>query len=547
MEISAAEALVNQLSTLGADRVFCVPGESYLSALDAMYEHRDIGVISCRHEGGAGFMAVADARLAERPGILFTSRGPGTMNAAISLHAAQQDGVPLLVFVGHVTRQESDRAAFQEVEYRQTFGDIAKAVFEIREGDRVVDTVARAWNLAMSGSPGPVVIVLPEDMLQDRVASDIIPHAASSRPEPSLAQLDLVRQRLAEAKRPLLLAGGQINTKGARQALEQVAERWNLPVLGTFKQQEVMTNEHEHWVGQVGFTMPASLSESLQQADLILAVGTRLGDITTQGFRFPKAPVPDQNVIQVYPCADHIGRNISPHLGIVADSERFLAAMAASETPKPSDGRGAWVAQLRENYRSLASYTPAPRSGEKGVDFGGVVDAVNRLSCAEATFCLDSGNFATWVHRYLVLRPGQRLLGSASGAMGSGVPYAVAAGLHDKDRTAVAFLGDGGALMTCNELATAVHYGANIKIIIADNSLYGTIRSFQEKIFPGRPVGTSLTSPDFAAWAESFGVRGWTISEDSQVEDVIQQALSHPGSAVVHVKQNPERLSAFSP
>ncbi|MGQ7249231.1 thiamine pyrophosphate-dependent enzyme [Halomonas sp. V046] len=545
MESSAAEALINQLSSFGADRVFCVPGESYLAALDAMYEHPNIEVVSCRHEGGAGFMALADARLTQRPGVIFTSRGPGSMNAAIALHAAQQDGVPLLVFIGHVTRQESDRNSFQEVDYRRTFSDIAKAVFEIHEGSRVVDTVSRAWHLATSGAPGPVVIVLPEDMLQDRVSAQVIPPAVSRRPAPASAELDIIHRRLAAAKRPLLLAGGQINTEKARTALQQVAERWDLPVLGTFKQQDVMDNGHCNWVGQIGFTMPATVADSLQQADLIVAVGTRLGDITTQGYTFPKAPVPDQDVIQVYPSADDIGRNTTPYLGVVADSECFLTALASRPAPPPPAGRHEWVAQLKDNYRSLSIYTPKP--SQSGVDFGGVVEAVNRHCRPDTIFCLDSGNFATWVHRYLSIQPGQRLLGSASGAMGSGVPYAVAAGLRHTDRMVVTFMGDGGALMTCNELATAVHYGANIKIIIADNSLYGTIRGFQEKFFPGRPVGTSLTSPDFAAWAEAFGVRGWTIDDDSQTEDIVQQALNHPGSAVIHVKQSPERLNAFSP
>ncbi|MGK0544850.1 thiamine pyrophosphate-dependent enzyme [Halomonas cupida] len=545
MDISAAEALVEQLSSLGADRVFCVPGESYLAALNAMYQHHQIEVIACRHEGGAGFMAVADARLTERPGIIFTSRGPGAMNAAISLHAAQQDGVPLLVFIGHVTRQESDRAAFQEIEYRQTFGDIAKAVFSVQEGSRMADTVARAWHLATAGSPGPVVVVLPEDMLEDRVTTGTIVGQATPRPGPTQADLHSIQQRLASAQRPLLLAGGQINTEQARAALRLVTERWSLPVLGAFKQQEVMANDHDHWVGQIGFSMPERLAQSLTQADLILAVGTRLGDITSQGYSFPKAPLPQQDIIQVYPCAEHIGRNIVPSLGVVADSEHFLSALAASEPTTTPAGREQWIAQLRDNYLALASYVPRP-TGE-GVDFAGVVDAVNRHSSPDTVFCLDSGNFATWVHRYITLRPGQRMLGSASGAMGSGIPYAVAAGLRHQHRMVIAFAGDGGAMMTCNELATAVHYGADVKLIVADNACYGTIRSYQEKFFPQRPVATSLSSPDFAAWAESFGVRGWTIRDDSQTEEVIQQALSQPGSAVIHIKQDPTRLSAFSP
>ncbi|WP_447553538.1 thiamine pyrophosphate-dependent enzyme [Vreelandella sp. EE22] len=545
MTLTAAQSLVNQLAALGTDKIFCVPGESYLAALDAMYQHEKIQAIACRHESGAGFMAIADARLTERPGVVFTSRGPGSMNAAISLHAAQQDGVALLMFIGHVTREELGRASFQEVDYRQTFGDIAKEVFEVHQGKRIVDTVVRAWQRAVSGTPGPVVIVLPEDMLQDEVTTPVLTPAATTRPAPSRPDLDAIQARLAKAERPLLLAGGQINTDRARQALVKTAEKWQLPVLGAFKQQEVMANSHSHWVGQIGFTMPAAMAERLKQADLILAVGTRLGDITTQGFSFPSAPLPAQDVIHVYPDADVIGRNITPWLGVAADSERFLEALANAAAPAPPEQRKQWLDELKAEHKTLATYQPKP--SQTGVDLGGVVAAVNQHASADTVFCLDSGNFATWVHRYIVLGERQRLLGSASGAMGSGVPYAVAAGLRHPDKTVIAFLGDGGALMTGNELATAVHYGANIKIIIADNAIYGTIRGFQEKLFPGRPVATSLTSPDFAAWAEAFGVKGFTIEHDAQIEHTIQQALTHPGAGVIHVRQSAERLSAFSP
>lgn len=545
MRCSAAEALITFLSSNGIDRVFCVPGESYLSALDAMYEHPTIEVIACRHEGGAGFMAVADARLTGRPGVLFTSRGPGSMNAAISLHAAQQDGVPLLAFIGHVTREELGRGAFQEIDYRQTFGDIAKGVLEVHSGNRMIDLVAQAWRLATNGTPGPVVIVLPEDMLADDVEVDApSPLPVPLKPGPTSTDLNAIQQRLSEAKRPLLLAGGQINTPESKAALRRVAESWGLPVLGTFKQQEVMANDHPNWVGQVGFVMPPLMAESLEQADLILAVGTRLGDISTQGYRFPAAPVPAQDVIHAYPDADQIGRNIVPLIGVVADSGIFLAELGKLPAPTATGERQAWLDELSGNYRSLGKYSPI--ASEHGVDPGTVVTAVNRYASPDALFCLDAGNFATWVHRYLTVHEEQRLLASASGAMGSGVPFAVAAGMRHPERMVIAFLGDGGALMTCNELATAVHHGINIKIIIVDNSVYGTIKGFQEKLFPGRQVATSLTNPDFAAWAESFGVRGYTIDNADSVESTIESALAEDGSAVIHVKQDPARLNAFS-
>nr|WP_163501326.1 thiamine pyrophosphate-dependent enzyme [Halomonas socia] len=546
MQSSAAEILIQQLAAYGVDRVFCVPGESYLTALNAMYNHQQIEVIACRHEGGAGFMALADAKLTSRPGVLFTSRGPGAMNAAISLHAAQQDGVPILAFIGHVTRSELGRGAFQEVDYGMTFGNIAKEVIEIHDGSRMNDLIAQAWQLSISGTPGPIVIVLPEDMLGDTVSSfKPAPPPKAAHSGPATADIEAVARRLSEAKRPILIAGSQISDDQAKAALQKVSERWQLPVLGAFKQQEVMANDHLHWVGQVGFVMPSSMTEALKQADLILAIGTRLGDITTQGFTFPNAYVPKQDVIHVYPDAEKIGRNITPWLGIVADSGSFLSELAHHPVAKEGFSNQEWIDTLTQRYRELTHFTPRP--SPTGVDFGRVVIAINSYAPPSSIFCLDSGNFATWVHRYLTVREGQRLMGSASGAMGSGVPFAVSSAMRHPERTVIAFMGDGGALMTGNEIATAMHYNANVKIIIADNSVYGTIKGFQQKLFPGRPVATSLTNPDFAAWAESFGVKGYSISEDADADHVIEAALTHDGPVVVHVKQSAERLNAFSP
>ncbi|PAU77242.1 thiamine pyrophosphate-dependent enzyme [Halomonas salipaludis] len=546
MRLSAAEALVNQLASYEVDRIFCVPGESYLAALDALYDHKYIEVVACRHEGGAGFMALADAKLTNRPGVLFTSRGPGAMNAAISLHAAQQDGIPLLAFIGHVTRKELGRGAFQEVDYGTTFGDIAKKVIEIHDGSRMYDLIAQAWQFAISGTPGPVVIVLPEDMLEDHIdasASAGPPRALCSGP--TTADLEAVAQRLSKAQRPLLIAGSQIGSADAKAALCQIAEQWGLPVLGAFKQQDVMANDHPHWIGQVGFVMNPVMADALKETDLILAVGTRLGDITTQGFTFPASPLPEQDVIHVYPDAEKLGRNIAPWMGIVADSGSFLSEFARHPVPPTEFSRSAWVGKLTQRHRELTRFSPKP--SDLGVDLGCVVIAVDEYAPPNTLFCLDSGNFATWVHRYLTVHKGQHLLGSASGAMGSGVPFAVSAAMRHPEHTVIAFMGDGGALMNGNEIATAVHHGANIKLIIADNAVYGTIKGFQEKLFPGRPVATSLTNPDFVAWAESFGVKGYSISEDADADHVIEAALTHDGPVVVHVKQSAERLNAFSP
>lgn len=540
---SAASLLIDSIAAAGVERVFCVPGESYLGALDAFYDRDDIAVITCAHESGAGYMALAHARLTGEPGVAFVSRGPGATNASIALHAAGQDGLPLILFVGDVSRDEAGRGAFQEVDYSRTFSDLAKAVLQPQQGQYLSRTVARAWQLASASTPGPVVVVLPEDMLGDRVRVPTIPPRQAARAAVDPQQVEQAATWLARAERPLLLAGGQIQSKTGRAALERVADRWNLPVLAAFRQQEVFPNDHRCWAGQVGFVMPRLIAEAVADADLILAVGTRLGDITTQGYTFPAAPSPAQQLIHIYPDAAAIGRNIEPDLGVVADSGVFLEALSQHADTQARD-ISAWTQKATGANRELMRYEP--RAPGDGVDFGRVVDAVGRHASADCVFSIDSGNFSSWVQRYLVVGREQRLLGSASGAMGGGVPAGVAAALAYPQRMAVVFVGDGGALMTGNEIATAAQYGADLKVIVARNSVYGTIRGHQEKQFPGRAIGTDLASPDFSAWGRAFGLAGYRITVDDEVDAVIGEALATPGAAVIHVEQRGDRISAYA-
>lgn len=542
-ERSAAALLIDSLAAAGVARVFCVPGESYLSALDAFYDRDDIALITCAHESGAGYMALAQARLTGEPGVAFVSRGPGATNASIALHAAGQDGMPLIVFVGDVSRDEAGRGAFQEVDYSRTFSDLAKAVLQPQQGQHLSRAVARAWQLATAGTPGPVVVVLPEDMLADRVNVPTITPQNAARAAANANQVEQAAAWLAKAERPLLIAGGQIQSPAERAALERVADQWNLPVLGAFRQQEVFPNGHRCWAGQVGFVMPPSIGEAVADADLILAVGTRLGDITTQGYTFPGAPTPAQKLIHVYPDAQAIGRNIEPGLAIVADSGVFLEALAR-HADKSTRDISAWTDKATGANRELMRYRPL-EAGD-GVDFGRVVDAVGRHASADCVFSIDAGNFSSWVQRYLVVGRDQRLLGSASGAMGGGVPAGVAAALEYPRRMVIVFVGDGGALMTGNEIATAAQYGADLKVIVARNKVYGTIKGHQEKQFPGRAIGTDLASPDFCAWGRAFGLAGYRISADEQADAVIGEALTTPGAAVIHVDQRGDRISAYA-
>lgn len=546
MEERAAHRLVSLLAAAGTDRVFCVPGESYLTALDAFRDREDIQLVACRHEGGAGFMALADAKLTGRPGIVFVSRGPGAMNAAIALHAAEQDATPLILFIGHVARDEIGRGAFQEVDYGKTFADIAKAVLHVADGHQMGRIVGQAWHTATAGTPGPVVVVLPEDMLADAVGEEAAtPPRPAPLPRAEAADLAAVAERLARARKPLLIAGGQLGTDRGRAALRAAAERWGLPVLGGFKQQDLMPNAHPNWAGQIGFVMPPPLSKVLVEADLVLAVGTRLGDITSQHYTFPAAPVPAQDVVHVYPDAAAIGRNIAPWRGVVADGAAFLEGLAGLDDAGTAADRAAWIEAATAVNRGLMAFKPKPC--RNGVDFGAVIDAVARHATDDAIFTLDSGNFASWVHRFLPLRGGQRMIGTSSGAMGGGIPSAVAAALRYPGRQVVAFAGDGGLMMTGNEVATALLHQASVKVIVADNGSYGTIRTHQEKAFPGRTVATDLSNPDFATWARSFTMAGLTLDSDSAIDAVVAEALGSPASALVHVRQSLERLTAFSP
>lgn len=544
MEERAADRLVSLLAAAGTDRVFCVPGESYLAVLDAFRDRGDIDLVACRHEGGAGMMALADAKLTGRPGVVFVSRGPGAMNAALALHAAEQDGAPLILFIGHVARDEIGRGAFQEVDYSNTFADVAKAVLVVADGGQVGRVVGQAWHAATAGTPGPVVVVLPEDMLHDSVATAASPTPRPApQPGPPAGDLVAVAERLAQARKPLIIAGTQLASDRGRMVLADAAERLGVPVLGAFKQQDLMDNGHPNWAGQIGFVMPPPLAKVLADADLVLAVGTRLGDITSQHYTFPAAPVPAQDVVHVYPDAAVIGRNIAVWRGLVCDGAGFLEELSALVEPAAANDRRHWVAEASAVNRRLMVFQPAPC--RHGADLGAVVDAVARHATHDAIFTLDSGNFASWVHRYLPLRRGQRLLGTASGAMGGGVPAAVAASLRHPGRMVVAFAGDGGLMMTGNEIATALHHRASVKVVVADNASYGTIRTHQEKAFPGRTVATDLSNPDFAAWARAFGIRGFTVERDGAIEGAVLEALTGPGSAVVHVRQSLERLTAF--
>jgi len=540
----AADLLVDCLAAHGVERVFCVPGESYLAVLDALHDSNAIQTIVCRHESGAGFMAVGDAKLTGRPGVAFVSRGPGATNAAIAVHVAEQDAVPLILFVGQVPRAEIGRRSFQEVDYAKTFADMAKAVHLIHNAARVPEIVARAFVEAQAPTPGPVVVVLPEDMLEDSSDAPVIePLAVPRGSSPSAEDVDKITALVAKSERPLLMAGGiGLGTPRGRKALLAASEAHRLPVALTFKRQDYFPNTHPHYAGHLGFKIAKAAVQRYLEADLILALGTRLTEATTQGYTLPASPVPRQPLIHIHDDPRQIGRNYTATMALVADPVAVLEALARSPG-EASARRAQWIKKLNEPVAKALAWAP-PADGL--LDMGPIVAALITRATKDAILVTDAGNFSGWLHRHFPFNGEQVLIGCVGGAMGIGMPAAVAAALRFPGRQVIHFLGDGGALMTGSELATAVQYGANVKTFISNNGTYGTIRMHQELAYKGRVHGTELRNPDFAKWAESFGARGLTIASIEEAPRVVEQALAHGGPVVVDVKTALEHITPFA-
>ena len=536
----AADFIVESLKAHGVKRVYCVPGESYLALLDALHDS-SIQVVICRHEGGAGFMAVAEAKMTGIPGVVLVSRGPGATNVSIAVHMAEQDAVPLIAIVGQVAREEKYRFVFQEMDYAAVFGSFSKGVFELSDATRLPEMMPRAFRLATEGVPGPVILPVPEDMLRDNVQNPQVltyplPHMAASS-----ADIDRLREMLLHAERPLVIAGARLRgTKGA-EALARFAAAQRVPVAVTWKSQDVFDNASELYAGQLDMGTAKPLRDMLAQADLIIAAGTRLGDFATMGFTLPEAPQPRQTLVHIYPDGKPIGRVIRADLGLVAEPADVLAALARDARVAPA-ARERWISSVHGATAAAQDYKS--RNPEDGVDFGEVTVALGKLAPPDAIITMDAGNMTTWAHRHWKMTPNNILLGGVVGAMGLGVPAAVAASLVEPTRTAICFVGDGGVLMTGNELATAKAFGATPKIVISDNSIYGTIRSHQERHFPHRVSGTKLVNPNFTAWAKTFGAETFTLKLGDDIEATVKAFLAAPGMAVLHVHSSAHSLSA---
>ena len=534
MAFRVADLIVDTLIAHGVDRAFGVPGESFLALLDALYERDEIDLVTCRHEGSASLAAVADAKLTGRAGVVMASRGPGASNATLGLHVASQEAIPLVLLVGQVETPDLNRDAVQEIDTGRAFSGLVKWSTRIDSAAQAPEMMARAFSVALSGTPGPVVIELPQDILEMEAGLLTARVHGVARAEPSRAAVEQAAALVGEAERPILLVGGECRTAEFRKDLIAVSERWNVPVAVTTKMQDQFPNDHRLWIGHLGFfTSPAHV-RLFERADLIVAIGTRLGDLSSLGFRFPRQSPTSQPLVHVYPDPNVIGTHFHANVAIVSSAHPFLRSWL--DLPVVVRERGAWFEAVAEAREAVHTW---PEQRIPGADvLGHAVAAFAKLFRADGIVTTDSGDFAAWVHRIFRFKPSARLLGSACGAMGSGVPSALSAGLRYPNRQVIAFCGDGGFLMTGNELATAVARRLNIKIVISNNQSYGTIRSHQERAFPKRPWGTDLSNPDFAALARAFGAQGFTITNAAQAAEVVAEAMSAIGPVVIEVRSD---------
>ncbi|WP_334186478.1 thiamine pyrophosphate-binding protein [Noviherbaspirillum sp.] len=525
--------LVDALLTHGVDIAFGVPGESYLAVLDALHD-APIKFITNRQEGGAAFMADAYGKMTGKPGICFVTRGPGATNASIGVHTAFQDSTPMILFIGQVGNDFVEREAFQEIDYRRMFGQMAKWVAQIDRADRIPEYMARAFQTATSGRPGPVVLALPEDML---AATAQTADARPYRPvqaAPSAAQLQTLRDMLGAAKRPVLLLGGGGWDAAACDDIRRFAESSRLPVACAFRFQDLLDNRHAHYIGDVGIGISPKLAARIKASDLVIAIGPRLGEMTTGGYSLIDAPCPAQRLVHVHSGAEELGKVYQADLMINSGMPQIAAALAAMPAVDASAWQGT-VAEARAEYDAWQAEPPIFKDGDAPLNLWQVVKTLQAEMPADTILTNGAGNFATWAHRFWRYGGFRTQLAPTSGAMGYGVPAAVAASViaqhHGKPRAVLNFAGDGDFLMTGQELATAVQYGAGVLFIVFNNGMYGTIRMHQEREFPARESGTRLHNPDFAALARAYGAHGVAVDTTEQFLPALRDALSHIASS----------------
>lgn len=531
------QILIDHLKARGVRRVFSVPGESFLAALDGLHDSGIENVV-CRHEGGAALMAEAYAKLTGQPGVVFVTRGPGATNASAGVHVARQDSTPLLLFVGQIARSDRDREVFQEVDYRAFFGPIAKWAAEIDQTDRIPEYISRAFQLALSGRPGPVVLALPEDMLSAEADVADIPPPGPRIPSVSEAQVTAVHDALGRAERPLVIVGGSQWSREAAADLARFAEAQGLPVAVSFRRQDRLDNRHPNYVGDLGVGLNPKLGARLKEADLLLILGSRLGDTATNGFTLLDPADPGRTIVHVHADADELGHVWRPDVGVAVSAPEMIAALARLNG-EGRTGWAEWTRALRADYEAWNR----PKETPGAVKMEQVIAWLADTLPDDAILTNGAGNFAAFLHRYYRYRAWPTQLAPTSGSMGYGFPAAVSASLEHPDRIAVCVAGDGDIQMTLNEFSTAMQYGAKPITIVANNGQYGTIRMHQERHYPGRVSGTQLAAPDFAALARAYGGHGERVERTEDFPAAFERALASGKAAMIELILDPEALS----
>ncbi|WP_223526390.1 thiamine pyrophosphate-binding protein [Pseudomonas sp. BF-B-26] len=536
---SGGQILVDALRIHGVKKAFCVPGESYLAVLDALHDvQEEIELVVCRQEGGAAYMAEAYGKLTGEPGICFVTRGPGATNASVGVHTAFQDSSPMILFIGQVARDQQYREAFQEVDFRQMFGPLAKWVVQIDDTRRIPELISQAFHRAVNGRPGPVVVALPEDMLTEMAeVSDAGPFKRVLM-TPAAEQMAAMQPLLEQSERPLMVLGGSGWDAESVHDIRLFAEQQNIPVAASFRCQDLFDNRHPNYVGDLGFAASAQLSSAVKNADLLLVVGSRMGEVSTGGYAALDIPVPKQTLIHVHQGIEELGRVYQPALAINSSMSTF--ALSAAKLPAvTSPVKSEWTRTLNKSYRENLQHSPSPGD----VQMAEIIEWLNRRLPDDAILTNGAGNYAVWLQRFYQFRQYRTQLGPTNGSMGYGVPAAVAAKLTCPDRVVVSFSGDGCFLMNGQEIATAAQYGAHVIFVVINNGMYGTIRMHQERNYPGRVSGTELHNPDFAALAQAYGLHGEVVSATSEFAPAFERCLGMSRPSLIEVRVDPEALT----
>ncbi len=536
---TAAQLLVTCLEVQGTQRVFCVPGESYLAVLDSLRDS-SIDTVVARQEGGASMMAEADGKLTGRPGIVFVTRGPGATNASSGVHVAQQDSTPLILFAGQVERSMRGRDAFQELDFPRFYGGMAKWVTELRDASQIPEAINRAFHTAMSGRPGPVVIALPEDLLTDPAHGAAPARIEAAEPAPTSAAMAELCERLRTAQKPMIVAGGSRWSDEAVLGLQAFAERWQVPVGCVFRRQQLFDHLHPNYAGDIGIGANPELTAAIKGSDLIVLLGTRLSEIASQSYTLLDTPKPKQPLVHIHPSTEELGRVYRADLAINATPASFLDTLAAHDSSGVQD-RAAYVDEVHASYLDWSEELPEiPGPVQMGRIMGHLRDVLEE----DAIVTNGAGNYSGWVHRYFRFRRFRTQVAPTAGSMGYGLPAAIAAKLRFPERDVVCFAGDGCFQMTGQEFGTAAQVGANVIVVVVDNGMYGTIRMHQERHYPESVHATGLKNPDFAALARAYGGHGETVTATEQFAPALQRARTAGVPAIIHVHVDPEDITA---